>query len=748
MILRPAFKARFHIEAVPGEGIFLLSENQQFVLEGPQLWHVVPLIDGSRTTNQIVEALQSLASPGEVYAAIALLEREGHIQEADPSMPLQFAAFWSEMNLDTRILPAIFARVPVQVVALDGIDPRPMQEVIQSFGVVVAEPGRFMVVLVDDYLTPDLYEINKMCVSGTPWLLLKPTGVNIWLGPLIVPGRTACWRCLEHRLRNNREVDSFIERKKGLAGPFPVARAQLWVTQQQAYCMAAVQLVRWLTTGVNASLESRVLIAETVPLQFTTHLVMKRPQCPDCGNPRLGTAAGRPIAFQGRQTDRGADDGEHLEPADVTFNRLSAHISPITGVVSDVYPTIPPGVSPLHVYRAGHNFALKNDSLYFLKDGLRAHSSGKGKSDIRARTSALCEALERYSGVFRNEEERVTVSRHDLGDQAIHPNECMLYSLKQYREREQWLSKQSRFNIVPVPFDASARIEWTPVYSVSQRRPKYLPTSYLYYGYPTPQHQFFCWADSNGNAAGSSLEDASLQGICELVERDSVSMWWYNQVQRPRVNLESFGEPYVRTLEHFYAGLGNEFWVLDVTSDTGIPSFAAINRRIGGPTEDIIMGFGAHPDARVAVMRAITEMNQFMPAVLTRLPNGTTQYMMNDVDAVTWWQMATVDNQPYLKPLPEEYDRRAADYPETIGGSIQGQLLHCIDIVERLGMEVLILDQTRLDVGLSVVKVIVPGMRHFWARFAPGRLYEVPVRLGWMKAAKDEAELNPVSMFL
>src|SRR5690606_30411941 len=30
-------------------------------------------------------------------------------------------------------------------------------------------------------------------------------------------------------------------------------------------------------------------------------------------------------------------------------------------------------------------------------------------------------------------------------------------------------------------------------------------------------------------------------------------------------------------------------------------------------------------------------------------------------------------------------------------------------------------------IGMPAVKVIVPGLRHFWARFAPGRLYDVPV---------------------
>jgi ribosomal protein S12 methylthiotransferase accessory factor len=64
------------------------------------------------------------------------------------------------------------------------------------------------------------------------------------------------------------------------------------------------------------------------------------------------------------------------------------------------------------------------------------------------------------------------------------------------------------------------------------------------------------------------------------------------------------------------------------------------------------------------------------------------------------------------------------------------------------GHEVLVLDQTRPDVGLPVVKMVVPGLRHFWARFAPGRLYDVPVQMGQLKTPLAEADLNPVPMFL
>ena len=63
-------------------------------------------------------------------------------------------------------------------------------------------------------------------------------------------------------------------------------------------------------------------------------------------------------------------------------------------------------------------------------------------------------------------------------------------------------------------------------------------------------------------------------------------------------------------------------------------------------------------------------------------------------------------------------------------------------------MEMLVLDQTRPEINMPVVKVIVPGLRHFWARFAPGRLYDVPVQMGWQKKALREEDLNPIPVFL
>ena len=60
----------------------------------------------------------------------------------------------------------------------------------------------------------------------------------------------------------------------------------------------------------------------------------------------------------------------------------------------------------------------------------------------------------------------------------------------------------------------------------------------------------------------------------------------------------------------------------------------------------------------------------------------------------------------------------------------------------------LILDQTRPDIGLRVAKVIVPGMRHMWKRFGSGRLYEVPLQMGWLQESLKETQLNSFPMWM
>jgi oxazoline/thiazoline synthase len=274
-------------------------------------------------------------------------------------------------------------------------------------------------------------------------------------------------------------------------------------------------------------------------------------------------------------------------------------------------------------------------------------------------------------------------------------------------------------------------------------------TSFCYYDYPLPRDHRFCRADSNGNAAGNTLEEAVLQGFLELVDRDSVALWWYNRVPRPAVDLASFDEAYFHACTAYYARRGREVWVLDLTSDLTIPAFAAVSRRTDQAGEELVFGLGAHLDPTIGILRALTEMTQGLAyfAALEQ-PDAAPDEDADRREALQWWRGATLAQHPYLAPAPQMPAKTARAYPRQWSDDLRQDVETCVALAARQGLETLVLDQTRPDVGLPVVKVIVPGLRHFWRRLAPGRLYDVPVHLGWLPAPVPEAQLNPTSMFL
>ena len=118
--------------------------------------------------------------------------------------------------------------------------------------------------------------------------------------------------------------------------------------------------------------------------------------------------------------------------------------------------------------------------------------------------------------------------------------------------------------------------------------------------------------------------------------------------------------------------------------------------------------------------------------------------MIDDPLALWWWKTGTLADHPYLAPANDIAPRGMADYPVPDTEDTRDDVERCRALVEAEGMDFLVLDQTRPDIGMPVVRVIVPGLRHFWERWAPGRLYDVPVGMGLRQKPLGEHELNPV----
>lgn len=727
------FKPSLRLEVLALDRAFLLGEREQFMLTGHVQVGVASMLDGRRPVQGIVNALEGKASAPEVLYALSLMEKRGYIVDATPALTPEVAAFWQSLGVAPAEAAARLAATPVMVRALEGLDPAPLTEALRGTGLTVSDASGLTVVLVRDYLAPELETFNRQALEQRePWFLVKASGATPWAGPVFRPREGPCWECMAHRLRWNRPVETYLRKRTGTTGPLTPPRAELPTSLQAGAHLAAVALARWLVAGRKGSLDQSLLALEFQRSQITEHAVVRRPQCPACGDAELLKARGeKPVVLEPRPRGFTDDNGFRSVSPEETYARLRHQISPITGILSSLGPLEERNHPLRPTFSATYFTPVHSEAPEF--NEFHALSFGKGRTPAQSRASALGEGIERWSALFQGDEPRQRARLAELGEEAVHPHRLLLFSESQYRQREA-LNKTYRHprGLIPHPFNEQLEVEWTPLWSLTHGRRRYLPTASCYVRYPSPPETRFTPADSNGLAAGNCLEEAILQGFLELVERDAVAIWWYNRLRRPGVDLSSFAEPYFQALMEHHRSQGWQLWALDLTHDLGIPAFAALGRFPANGR--YCVGLGAHLDARIALQRALTEFNQiFDPQQKLAAP----------------WMESDLEDSSFLLPDATVPSRTMADFPAPPKVvDIRDDVQACVDRAARVGLETLVLDLTRPDVGLHVAKVAVPGLRHFWPRFAPGRLYEVPVRMGWRSESLAEAQLNPFPLFL
>lgn len=615
-----------------------------------------------------------------------------------------------EGRLSSALVHLLKRETDPQIIAqaqgsLDTLDAVYELDELRRRGLLEAEPPAAdddmepSIVLAADYLDPQLETVNREALAtGRPWMLARPRGTIVWIGPVFVPGRGPCWACMAARLRVVRA-----------AWRLPERRAEEEPVTQIGLDLAALEAARWKRQShLHSSGRTRLLTFDTQTLAQQEHVIVRRSDCAACGDPSAKPAF-RPLVLQCKSKVFTVDGGHRAAPPEQTYARYEHHVSPLAGIVHDVQRA--PGDSgALNTFAAQHNYLIGSRNP-------PSRSLGKGMTADQARTGALCEALERYSGLFRGDEPLVRASFRDLGEEAIHPNACLGISERQYDTREELNRHAPQSLRIAERFDENVETDWVPAWSLTHERKRYVAAAYCYYNYRGAANGF-AYPDSNGSAAGTCLEDAVLQGLLELIERDAAGIWWYARTARPAPALET---PYVKAMMHEHASRGRQLRLLDLTTDVGIPVCAALS--MGEEPGDFRLGFGSHLDPTIAVTRAITEANQLLAVSRRRrrLYRGE------------------LADRTFLEPHGTSEMTTAAPPSD----DLRDDVLACVEILGRLGLEVIVLDQTREDVGLPVVKVIVPGLRHFRPRFAPGRLYDVPQRLGWVERPLREEDLNP-----
>jgi len=732
----PQFAPNFTVYVLPPDVVCLYSEDRKFFLHGELYCALASAIGkGGKSLAKLVAELERDFPSDKIKQALQRLIERRYVVPSSRAPARAVDGYWSSFGMPPGVAEKNLANCRVRIQSIDVRGESELGAALRELDVrIVKRSPDLTVTLVNDYLEPRLIDLNRQHVSdGTPWLLVQPSGAFPLVGPVFSPGKSACWTCLFDRMIRNREVKGFLDRGSARAiAASPLLRNAVG---QSAIQFAALEIAKAIATDFRTDMHDHIVSLDLMGSTIARHYVAARPQCPTCGSKKLQNPrrAPAPIELGPGAKLMMTSGGYRTVSSRATVERFRKHVSPLTGVVTRlerIEADLPMNTN----YYAAHNFSAPARNVDELRAGLTGGSFGKGSTAEQGEASALMEAIERYSGIFQGDEIRMSRRFTDFpaGD-AILPNDVLLFSDAQYQHQLAPTSDVQDSQPVPAPFDQSAKGDWSPVWSLRDQRFKYLPTSLLYffYGGPGAFH-----ADSNGCAAGNTVEEAIVQGFLELVERDSYAIWWYNRVQRAEVDLGQFHDSYVRDLQSQLAETGRRLWVLDVTSDLGVPTYVAILHWMQNGQENIEFGSGAHFDKRIALLRALTELNQFLSIGL--MGGGTGE--KSSLDGITPLRL---QDHAFLTP-----NRNAADQPDagaTLGplDNTRRQVDACVEIARRAGLDFLVLNQTRPDIEVPVVRVIVPGLRHFYRRFGPGRLYDVPVKLGLLDQPRLESELTP-----
>jgi len=373
--------------------------------------------------------------------------------------------------------------------------------------------------------------------------------------------------------------------------------------------------------------------------------------------------------------------------------------------------------------------------------------SGKGPTKSHAHASALMESIERYcslsSKTTKNTIRGTYAELTKSYNKVLHPDEVVEPAYENYSINESTLDFLPGFDLLN-----SEEVLVPAALVFSRYSPKF------------PSTNAFLYSHTNGLASGNVIEEAICQALCEVIERDAVSIADlcassipYSILERitnsikkiennnsratqingvdfvddpnvfSDVNIDEITREFkpLKFLVDRFASAGINLLVKNITQkDIGIPTFVASS--IEWVTSDygyFAIGYGTHVDSRIALIRAITELSQTRALNIqgARDDLKKIQYTQDDEIYKRKWQFMPTTT------LTRKKDEKVVMFSEIrtyVNDDILDDVKFILSRLKNAGLRrAIIVDLTHSDVGIPVVRAIVPGLE----TLEVGRLY-------------------------
>jgi ribosomal protein S12 methylthiotransferase accessory factor YcaO len=371
--------------------------------------------------------------------------------------------------------------------------------------------------------------------------------------------------------------------------------------------------------------------------------------------------------------------------------------------------------------------------------------SGKGTTRLHAKASALMEAIERYSSLSSTYP-RTFIQGNYLHlsksyNKVLHPAEVVEPVNQEYN-------------------DKGDIIDFLPGFDLLTNEKVLVPAEIALYRH-SPKHPAICafsQSHTNGLASGNVLEEAICHALCEVIERDAVSIADlcassipYNILERiidslikeeknenslsripledkfvddssifPDVEISEIAEEFepVGRLVKRFTDAGIPLLIKHITQkDIGIPTFVASS--VEWITHDygyFAKGYGTHPDARFALIRAITEVSQTRAVNMqgARDDLKKIQYKENDEIYKRKWQFMRTSSSLTRQKRKNNNIIKFSEIKTYVNEDILEDINLILSNLKIARFKrAIIVDLTNPNIGIPVVRAIIPGLETF-----------------------------------
>jgi ribosomal protein S12 methylthiotransferase accessory factor len=310
---------------------------------------------------------------------------------------------------------------------------------------------------------------------------------------------------------------------------------------------------------------------------------------------------------------------------------------------------------------------------------------GKGGTPEQAEASAIMELAERFSFFsFVKNPSNFSISNYSQVKVDAIPFEMIAQSV--HDESDELPVTRKIFETLP--------LKWTWGYSLTLDKNVLIPFDW-----------FFAINEFNGPSAGNCVEEALLQGICEIVERHTSSLVSHNQLNVPAIRPESVTDPLVKDMLQKFKNAGIKLYLSDFSLDTGIPTVGAlaVDPVTFPHLSEIVWTAGTTPNPQKALSRALTEIAQLGGDF-----NTGSNYVASGLP-----KFAKLADAEFVMDPGKEVD--IAGLPDLSDNNIKTEIQNCLSALAANNMHVLVIDTMHSKLEIPAFYTIIPGA-HFRER--------------------------------